>query len=176
MKKHYLIYGGIGVALLVALYFATKSESQTTTEEQPTDNGGDVQQGSDKTKEQINLDPTLAQILSQSNWSSQMFNKNIYTKIADAKLRDNELVNDGIISNLYGTIPNAGTLVGSVVGGYLDTGGGINPITKTRYKWFKVKITDSVYKDIQKQKSFLTRDLFKPTNVYKFIREDVIKL
>lgn len=174
MKKQYLIYGGIGLAVLLALYLATKKEEQTEVE--TSEESTDVQQGSDKTEKQIKLDPSLAQILSQPNWASVMTNKNVYTKVSDAKLRNNEFVNDGMISNLYGTIYKEGTLVGSVVGGFLDTGGAINPITKSRYKWFKVKLTDAVYKEIQKQKNFLTKDVFKPANVYKFIREDVIKL
>lgn len=174
MKREYLIYGGLGVVVLIALYYATKDDS--VQEDLVEGESTDIQQGSDKTKEQIKLDPTLANIFKSTTWNKDIIGKNVFSKISDVKLRDNELVNDGIVNNIYGVVSKADTNLGSVVGAYLDKGGAINPETKTKFKWVKIKLTDAVYNEIQKQKSFLTRDLFKMPNVYKYVREDVIKL
>jgi hypothetical protein len=174
MKKEYLMYGGLGVVVLIALYYATKDNSvqEDSIEVEPSD----IQQGSDKTKEQVKLDPSLANIFKSTTWNKDIIGKNVFSKISDIKLRDNELVNDGIINNIYGVVSKPNTNLGNVVGAYLDRGGAINPETKTKYKWVKIKLTDAVYNEVQKQKSFLTKDLFKMPNVYKFVREDVIKL
>ena len=105
------------------------------------------------------------------------------------EVRNSEYINDGKISNLYGTVPKKGTLLGVVQGVYLEnTKGGLlgitkgdgkatNPVTKKPYNWVKIKLADAVYNDIQKnQRNFITRDLFKTPNVYVFVREDAIKL
>jgi hypothetical protein len=174
MKKEYLIYGGLGVVVLIALYYATKDTPDAETIEEETE--GEVQQGSDKSKEQIKLDPNLANIFNSKTWNKDIVGKKVYSKISDIKLRDNEVVNDGIINNIYGVVSKPNTLIGEVVAGYLDRGGAINPETKTKFKWVKIKLTDAVYKEVQSQKSFLTKDLFGMPNVYKYVREDVIKL
>lgn len=174
MKKEYLIYGGLGLVVLVALYYATKETSIEETLEEETE--GEVQQGSDKTKEQVKLDPNLANVLNSKTWNIDIVGKKVYSKISDIKLRDNEVVNDGIINNIYGIVSKPNTLIGEVVAGYLDRGGAINPETKTKFKWVKVKLTDSVYKEVQSQKNFLMKDLFGMPSVYKYVREDVIKL
>jgi hypothetical protein len=176
MKKEYLIYGGLGVVVLIALYYATKDTPKGDTSEDEGQTVSDIEQGSDKTKEQIKLDPALANIFKSPTWNKDIIGKKVYSKIADIKLRDNELVNDGLINNIYGVVSKAGTYLGDVVGAYYDRGGAINPESKVKYKWVKIKLTDAVYKEVQSEKSFLTKDLFKIPNVYKYVREDVIKL
>lgn len=176
MNKKYLIYGGIGVVVLIAVYYATKSPAQPITDEASTSEG-DPETGKDKTKEQITIDPKLASITQEKNWVKNIKGKNIYSKLDNVKLRKTEVVNDGVINNLYGTVDKSGTLIGVAVSAYLDKGKATNPITKAPYNWIQIKLADSVYKDIQKnQRNFATRDLFKAPNVYVFVREDVIKL
>jgi hypothetical protein len=176
MNKKYLIYGAVGVVVLIAIYYATKSPDQPTndegipSEDEPTSS-------SDKTKEQITIDPKLASITQQKNWVKNVIGKSVYSKLDNVKLRKNEFVNDGLINNLYGEVEKKDTLLGVVKGAYLDKGKATNPATKSPYNWFQIKLSDAVYEDIQKnQKNFATRDLFKAPNVYVFVREDVIKL
>jgi hypothetical protein len=177
MNKKYLIYGSIGVVVLIALYYATKSPNKPITDEENVESEGDPTTSKDKTKEQTTLDPKLASITQEKNWVKNIKGKNIYSKLDNVKLRKNEYVNDGIINNLYGTVDNNGTLLGVAVGAYLDRGKATNPVTKAPYNWLQIKLADSVYNDIQKnQRNFATRDLFKAPNIYVFVREDVIKL
>jgi len=174
MKREYLIYGGLGVVVLIALYYATKDNS--IQDDSVEVKSSDIQQGSDKTKEQVKLDPNLANVFKSKTWNKDIVGKKVYSKIAEIKLRDSIKVNDGLINNIYGVVSKPNTLIGEVVAGYLDIGGAINPETKTKFKWVKIKLTDAVYKEVQSQKSFLTKDLFGMPNVYKYVREDVIKL
>lgn len=176
MNKKYLIYGAVGVVVLIAVYYATKSPEQPTTDEGiPSED--EPTSSTDKTKEQTTIDPKLATITQQKNWLKNVIGKNVYSKLDNVKLRTSEVVNDGLINNLYGSVDKGGTLLGVVTTAYLDKGRATNPATKAPYNWFQIKLSDAVYEDIQKnQKNFATRDLFKAPNVYAFVREDVIKL
>ena len=177
MNKKYLIYGSIGVVVLIAIYYATKSPDSPTTDEETTSSEGEPTSGTDKTKEQTTIDTKLASITQQKNWVKNLIGKSVYSKLDNVKLRKTEVVNDGLINNLYGTVDKNGTLLGSVVAAYLDKGKATNPVTKSPYNWMQIKLADAVYNDIQKnQRNFATRDLFKAPNVYVFVREDVIKL
>lgn len=177
MNKKYLIYGGIGVVVLIAVYYATKSTKQPTTDEEGIASEDKPTSSTDKTKEQTTIDPKLATIKQQKNWLKNVIGKNVYSKLDNVKLRTSEVVNDGLINNLYGSVDKSGTLLGVVTTAYLDKGRATNLATKAPYNWFQIKLSDGVYDDIQKnQKNFATRDLFKAPNVYAFVREDVIKL
>jgi hypothetical protein len=176
MNKKYLIYGSIGVVVLVAIYYATKSPETPIADEDIVEEG-DPTTSKEKTKEQTTLDPKLATIIQDKNWVKNIKGKSIYSKLDNVKLRKTEVVNDGVINNLYGTVDKNGTLLGVAVSAYLDKGKATNPVTKAPYNWIQIKLADGVYNDIQKnQRNFATRDLFKAPNVYVFVREDVIKL
>jgi hypothetical protein len=176
MNKKYLIYGSIGVVILIAIYYATKSPETPIADEDIVEEG-DPTTSKEKTKEQTTLDPKLATIIQDKNWVKNIIGKSVYSKLDNVKLRKNEFVNDGLINNLYGEVEKKDTLLGVVKGAFLDKGKATNPATKSPYNWFQIKLADSVYNDIQKnQKNFATRDLFKAPNVYVFVREDVIKL
>lgn len=176
MNKKYLIYSAVGVVVLIAVYYATKSPDKPTTDE-GTPSEGEPATSSDKSKEQVTIDPKLASITQQKNWVKTLLGKKVYSKLDNVKLRKSEVVNDGLINNLYGTVDKNGTLLGVVSGAYLDKGGATNPVTKTTYNWLQIKLDDAVYNEIQKnQRNFATRDLFKAPNVYAYVREDVIKL
>jgi hypothetical protein len=176
MNKKYLIYGAVGVVVLIAVYYATKTPDSPTTDE-GTPSEGEPTSSTDKTKEQITIDPKLASITQQKNWVKSLLGKSVYSKLDNVKLRKTEVVNDGLVNNLYGMVDKRDTLLGVVKGAYLDKGGATNPATKKTFNWLQIKLDDAVYNDIQKnQKNFATRDLFKAPNVYVFVREDVIKL
>jgi hypothetical protein len=178
MNKKYLIYGSIGVVVLIAIYYATKSPD-TPIIDGVEDDSSEGEPSSDKTKskEQITIDPKLASLTLEKNWAKTIKGKNIYSKLDNVKLRKTEYVNDGVINNLYGTVDKKGTLLGVAEGVYLDYGKATNPATKTRYNWIRVQLNNTVYNEIQKnQRNFATRDLLKVPKVYVFVREDAIKL
>jgi hypothetical protein len=188
MNKRYLLYGGVGVVILIAIYYATKSPDVPILDDDVVDESSSTT-STGKTQEQITLDPKLVSLMQQKDWIKTINGKNIYSKLDNVKVRNSEYINDGKISNLYGTVPKKGTLLGVVQGVFLEnTKGGLlgiikgdskatNPVTKKPYNWVKIKLADAVYNDIQKnQRNFITRDLFKNPNVYVFVREDAIKL
>jgi hypothetical protein len=97
---------------------------------------------------------------------TSLVGKNIYTKVADVKVRNTAMVNNGIINNIYGEIPSKDILIGKVT----------SSVKKGDYNWLGVKLSQQAYDIIQSEKSFVTRDLKVNIPALKWVREDVIKL
>jgi hypothetical protein len=179
MNKKYLIYGGIGVVVLIAVYFATKSPDAPTTDEGSTE--GDTPSNDGITKEQKAMDEKLVNTIkfakpkNKTDVIKSFYGKNVYTKVDNVKLRKEPYVNNGTLNNIFGTIAKKDVLIGTIGSSYLDREDTINPSTNQVYNWFQIKLSDAVYNDINKnQKNFLTKQF---SNVaMPYVREDVIRL
>lgn len=179
MNKKYLIYGGIGIVVLIAVYFVTKSSDAPTTDEGSTE--GDTKSNTGISEEQKAMDEKLvnaikfAQPKNKTDVLKSFYNKKIYTKVDNVKLRKKPYVNNGTINNIFGEIAKKDTLIGTIGLSYLDSEDTINPSTNKVYNWFQIKLSDVVYNDINKnQKNFLTKQFINLAMPY--VREDVIKL
>jgi hypothetical protein len=171
-KKLYPLIG-VGVAVLLILLVAKKKPDNNPNPEPsplPDDESG-------ITPEQKKIDPTLASILLSKDANTLIKGKNIYSKVGNAKARTQPFVNDGIVNNLYGDITNANTYLGDAISVLNDGSGAQNTTANRTFKWVKVKLSKEGYDAVQANRSFLTRDLFTPSNFpVVYFREDVIKL
>ena len=179
MNKRYFIYGGVGVVILIAIYFATKTPDAPTTDEGSTE--GDTPSNDGITKEQKAMDEKLVNAIkfakpqNKTDVLKSFYGKNIYTKVDNVKLRKKPYVNNGTINNIFGEIAKKDTLIGTIGLPFLDSEDTINPSTNKVYNWFQIKLSDAVYNDINKnQKNFLFKQLTNITMPY--VREDLIKL
>jgi hypothetical protein len=179
MNKKYLIYGGIGVVVLIAIYYATKSPDQPITDEGDFSSEDESTSNTEITKEQRALDPKVKEVIKLKEAEDKKpyvktIGKNVYTKVNNVKLRKKPYVNNGTINNIYGEVAKKDTLIGTIGFSVLDREGVINPSTNKVFNWFQIYMSTPVFDDIQKnQKNFLTRQIVKPI---VFVREDVIKL
>ena len=178
MKLNKYVYPLIGVAvagIILALAIkGKKPDDGNTPTPEPTPN---PQDGSEISPEQKKADPALATILGSANATTALKGKKIYSKVVNTKARTEARVNDGLVNNLYGDVPNAGIYLGDAISVVNDVSGAQNPTAKRVYKWVKVKLSKDGYDAIQANRSFLTRDLFTPSTLpVVYFREDVIKL
>jgi hypothetical protein len=173
VKKLYPLIGlgiAVGLVLLVSRKKTQGGGDDEVVPVTPEDEGG-------ITPEQKKIDPTLNSILISKDANTLIKGKKLYTKVANVKARTQAGVNDGVINNLYGTLSNAGTFVGTAISVVNDIGKTNNPITNKTYKWVKTQLSKEGYEAVQANRSFLTRDLFAPSNFpIVYFREDTIKL
>lgn len=153
-EKNWFI--GIGVvALVTALYFVTKPK-------------GDKQEEEDS---QEKADPKLDKLVKEG----KVVGATLVSKVKNVKLRHQAYVNDGFVNNRYGEAPEANMTIGTVLSTADDLSKNINPATSQPYKWFRIKIADSLYKEIQtNQRNWWTRENIVPSQL--FVREDTVKI
>lgn len=165
IKNETLIYGLLGLIAIGGLvYILTPSkadkEAEAEKEEEDKKPDGDI------SEEQKTPDKNVEASKDASGKLTSLIGKDIYTKVADVKVRNTAMVNNGIINNIYGEIPSKDILIGKVT----------SAIKKGDYNWLGVKLSQQAYDIIQSEKSFVTRDLTVRIPALKWVREDVIKL
>jgi hypothetical protein len=163
LKNETLIYGLLGLIAIGGLvYILLPSKADNGTEEEKEEEKSD----DDISDEQKTPDKNVEASKDASGKLTSLVGKNIYTKVADVKVRNTAMVNNGIINNIYGEIPSKDILIGKVT----------SSVKKGDYNWLGVKLSQQAYDIIQSEKSFVTRDLKVNIPALKWVREDVIKL
>lgn len=163
LKNETLIYGLLGIIAIGGLvYILLPSKSDTETEEENEDKKSD----DEISEEQKTPDKNVEASKDASGKLTSLVGKNIFTKVADVKVRNTAMVNNGLINNIYGEIPSKDILIGKVT----------STVKKGNYNWLGVKLSQQAYDIIQSEKSFVTRDLKVNIPALKWVREDVVKL
>jgi hypothetical protein len=165
MKRTWIYIGtGIGVmsATLLVLVLANKKKGSTT----------DNKEGD--TEPQEKPDPKLQAAII----TSSAIGKKLYTKVDEAKIRTSSAVNNGIMNNIYDTVPKANTYLGTVARVIVGDTKIINPATQKPYVWISFNLDKTLYNNLQKLRSWWDTDLWEnmPPANHTWIREDVIKL
>lgn len=169
MKKNteYMIYGGLAIISIVGLVYLFRKDEKTPSKEEdiinPDTGTGDI------TKEQQTKDPLLEDLMKTPNWASKVVGKKIFTKVGGANIRTQSFVNNGLINNIYGTIPSKGIEIGEVTKV-------IPKSTADQMAWFGVKLSKQAYTIIQSEKNIITRDIWENIPPLLWVREDVVKL
>lgn len=86
------------------------------------------------------------------------------------------MVNDGLLNNVYDTVPVKDTLMGKIVRVVVGPKDQINPATKRPYNWFSFQLDKSLYQAMQKNRLFFNRDTSEniPPPLKTWVREDVV--
>jgi len=169
MNKKY-IYPLIAVAIAGGIFLLVtkkkpKSGGNGSTPLEPPQDPNEI------SAEQKKIDAPLNTILANKNANVLIKNKKIFSKIPNAKGRYSPYVNDGFVDNIYASVANANTLIGTAVGAVNDKGSTINPSTNRPFVWVQVKLSKAVFDAFQEQRSFYER-----ADETAYFREDVIKL
>jgi hypothetical protein len=107
--------------------------------------------------------------------AGQVVGATLVSKVKNVKLRHQAYVNDGVVNNRYGEVPEANMNIGTVVSVVDDLTKNINPATSQPYKWFKIKIDRALFNEIQtNQRNIATRQTLVPSQL--FVREDTVKI
>lgn len=163
LKNETLIYGLLGLIAIGGLvYILLPSKADTDAEEEKEDEKSD----DEISEEQKTPDKNVEASKDASGKLTSLVGKNIFTKVADVKVRNTAMVNNGLINNIYGEIPSKDILIGKVT----------STVKKGNYNWLGVKLSQQAYDIIQSEKSFVTRDLKVNIPALKWVREDVVKL
>jgi hypothetical protein len=167
MKKNKWIYISSALVGVTAIYFIVKALKKDDGS-----NGGNGEGGDEEDNKQ-NTSPTILEMIKNKT----IIGKNLISKVDGSILRISSYVNDGVVNNRYGEIPNANTLIGKVKYISQDKGGATNPTTNKPFNWLGVEITDEVYNNIQEnQRNWLTKDRWYNKRIPLWIREDIVKL
>jgi hypothetical protein len=165
LKNETLIYGLLGLIAIGGLvYILTPSKADKEAEAEKEDE--DKKPDDDISEEQKTPDKNVEASKDASGKLTSLIGKNIYTKIADVKVRNTAMVNNGIINNIYGEIPSKDILIGKVT----------STVKKGDYNWLGVKLSQQAYDIIQSEKNIVFRDLKVNIPALKWVREDVVKL
>ncbi len=181
-KKLYLYSGLAIVGAIVAYAIITRKKPLNSSEgsgvPDPETNVSVTTTGDVVDEEQTIIPVTLADILKKkpSEATIALINKPVYTKLDNVKVRYDNYVNNGIVSNVMSTITNRGTLLGNVIQ-VVDDKGKLKNSDGRVYKWFKIKPAQITLDDMNRNKSFLTH-VFLPNTTGKeiYVREDTLKL
>lgn len=166
-KNETLIYGLLGLVALGALVYLVVPKKEEGGE------GGEVidptkqDTPDDKiSEEQKTPDKKVEAAKDKTGKLTSLIGKNVFTKIADVKVRNTAMVNNGLINNIYGEIPSKDILIGKVT----------SVLKKGDFNWLGVKLSQQAYDIIQAEKNIIFRDLRTNIPALKWVREDVIKL
>ena len=182
-KKLYLYSGLAIVGAIIAYVIITKKNTLPTSSEgtgipDPETTVAVTTTGEVIDQNQVDIPATLSEILKKTSAqaSSVLINKPVYTKLDNVKVRSENYVNNGVITNVMSTITNRGTLLGNVIQ-VVDDKGKLQNLDGRVYKWFKIKPAQITLDDMNRNKSFFTH-AFLPDSTGKeiFVREDTLKL
>lgn len=100
----------------------------------------------------------------------------IYSKVDGVKIRNGAFVNDGLVNNIYDTVPKKDTYMGKIVRILVGAKDQINPATKRPYNWFSFQLEKPLYDQMQAERYFFTRDAWAniPPPAKTWVREDVV--
>jgi hypothetical protein len=143
---------------------------------------GDEEGGGTYEDEQTRPNPTLSEALKNGT----AVGKKIYTKVNNANIRYTAEINNGWMDNIWSTVPNAGTYLGTIYDVFQSTDTRIlNPNTNEPYYWVILDLDSTLWKTLNDEKSVLNPDKqnskIMPCKVNKcvrnyWMREDIIKL
>ena len=147
-------------------------------------NKGNSDTGDDVDNEDSQSDKNTA--LSQAIKNGTAVGKKIYTRVTDANIRYTATINNGWMDNIWSTVPDNGTYLGTISDVWQSTNTTLlNPSTNEPYYWIILNIDPTLWKKLNDEKSFLNPDkqnnryipckVNKCTNNY-WMREDIIKL
>lgn len=150
---------GVGVLGLTYLFVALANRSK---------DDGDAFEPDPQAKP----DPQLSKAVVEGN----TLGMKIYSKVDGVKIRTQNMVNDGLISNVYDTVPNKDSYMGKIVRIVVGPKDQINPASKRPYNWFSFQLDKAMYQTMQKNRSFLTKDVVEaiPPAHKTWVREDVV--
>jgi hypothetical protein len=102
----------------------------------------------------------------------------VFSRVDGVKIRTQNIVNDGLMSNVYDTVPFKDTYMGKVVRILVGPKDQINPVTKRPFNWFSFQLDKNLYQAMQKNRFVLTRDIVEavPPSGKTWVREDVVYL
>ena len=182
-KKLYL-YSGLAVVGAIVAYALITNKKSTSSKSSEGDVNNDPETTNAVTTtgdvidiEQAEVPASLVEVLktTSAKATTALINKSIYTKLDNVKVRYNNYVNNGFISNIASTITNKGTLLGNVVQ-VIDDKGKLKNTNGIVYKWFKIKPSQIAIDDMNRNKSFLTHTFSANLPIDFYVREDAIKL
>lgn len=121
---------------------------------------------------QTKPDPVLTDAVVEST----TIGMKIYSKVDGVRIRTQAMVNDGLLNNVYDTVPVKDTLMGKIVRVVVGPKDQINPATKRPYNWFSFQLDKSLYQAMQKNRLFFNRDTSEniPPPLKTWVREDVV--
>lgn len=117
-------------------------------------------------------DPTLT----DATINSTAIGMKLFSKVDEVRIRNQNFVNDGLISNVYDTVPLKDTYMGKVVRILVGPKDQINPATKRPYNWLSFQLDKTLYGAMQKNRLFFNRDVVEaiPPPNKTWVREDVV--
>ena len=127
---------------------------------------------------QLSIPENLAKVFELPITSAvkQLGNKNVYTKLAGVNARTSADVNNGVLTNSYGTIEKQATLIGKVTAIAEDNNKSKNLQGRT-YKWIKVTLSPDAINSINANRTgFLQKKLETSFPYSAYVREDTIML
>jgi hypothetical protein len=148
--------GFIGITYLVIAIINRRKDDDLPVEEDP----------------QTKPDPVLTDAVVEST----TIGMKIYSKVDGVKIRTQAMVNDGLLNNVYDTVPTKNTLMGKIVRIVVGPKDQINPATKRPYNWFSFQLDKALYQTMQKNRWFINRDTSEniPPPLKTWVREDVV--
>ena len=171
-KKLYLYSIGAILAALGAYYLITRQKSNQTEEAPAKDlsraENETVQTGTGSviTIGQATLPADLSNLMKSDIYKivALLGNRKIYTKLEGAKVRSTPKVNNGILTNQYGTLPSKDFLIGTVSAVTTDMAKSTNSEGRV-YKWFRVSLSPEAKKALGLLPNF---------NKPAYLREDTV--
>lgn len=180
-KKLY-IYSGVAIAGAVLIYLLLNAKNkknqqvQPNTEEVIEDKTVTTSTGDIITIDQAEIPKSLKDIVDKSLADAKklLFNKHIYSKVADVNPRTTANVNNGYLNNSFGgKITNKDTFVGNIKDVVEDSGKLKNSSGRV-YKWFKILASADAIKQLNDSMSWFNVPLKVGATFY--VREDVLRL
>lgn len=176
-----MLYISLGIGGALGLYalgrwIVNKKKNGGKGQTTPTDEN-------DPTKEQEKLDPTLLEAIKKGTAKG----KKVYSKVNDVNLRWNPVVNNGLSDNIFQTITDKNTYMGTIFYVYKSTDNSlINPATGQPYNWIVLDLDPTLWKKLNDDLGWYDPDKqserFKPCIPNAFcrnnywVREDTIKI